>query len=67
MVSTWYHDFNLFTEEVFNVMNARTGLYWTSNTHCGNYVPIYAIGVGATNFAPMSDNTEIAKKIMSAK
>ena len=64
---TWYHDFNLFTEEVFNVMNARTGLYWTSNTHCGNYVPIYAIGVGATNFAPMSDNTEIAKKIMSAK
>lgn len=48
-------------------MNARTGLYWTSNTHCGNYVPIYAIGVGATNFAPMSDNTEIAKKIMSAK
>lgn len=67
MKRTWYHDFNLFTEEVFHVMNDHTGLYWTSNTHCGNYVPVYAIGVGASKFSSMNDNTEISSKIMSAK
>lgn len=66
-LKTWYHDFNVFAEEVYQTLNRHTGLYWTSHTHTGNYVPVFAVGVGAEKFSTMNDNTEISKKIMTAK
>lgn len=64
---TWYHNFNEFTDEVFNLLNAKSGIYFTSDTHTGDYVPVFAIGVGADRFKSITDNTQISKKIMNAK
>ena len=40
---------------------ARVG--WTTGSHCGGPVPVWAIGVGAEKFAGRQDNTDLPKKI----
>ncbi len=60
---TLYNSFNTFTEEVFDIYDSLTGLAFTSNNHTGGLVPVYAIGVGAELFAPISDNTELPAKM----
>lgn len=37
---------------------------WTSRSHTGGHVPIYAIGVGAEKFNGSMDNTDIKGKIL---
>ena len=44
--------------------NARVG--WTTYSHCGGPVPVWAKGVGAEQFAGRQDNTDIPKKICAA-
>jgi len=61
---TLYKDFGEFTVSVFDVLDSFTGLGWTTNGHSGGLVPVYAIGVGAENFASFNDNTELPVKIM---
>lgn len=63
---TLYNSFNTFTEEVFHVFDSLTGLGFTSNHHTGGLVPVYAIGVGAEQFANMNDNTDLPVKILKA-
>jgi len=43
---------------------ARVG--WTTTSHCGGPVPVWAKGVGAELFAARQDNTDIPKKICAA-
>ena len=43
---------------------ARVG--WTTTSHCGGPVPVWAKGVGAEHFAARQDNTDIPKKICAA-
>ena len=43
---------------------ARVG--WTTYSHCGGPVPVWAKGVGAERFAARQDNTDIPKKICAA-
>ena len=44
--------------------DARIG--WTSSSHTGVMVPIFAIGAGSGNFSGRMDNTDIPKKICAA-
>ncbi len=60
---TLYNTFSAFVEDVYKVMDSVTGLGWTTNGHSGGLVPVYAIGVGAEQFAPLNDNTDIPAKI----
>lgn len=43
---------------------ARVG--WTTYSHCGAPVPVWAKGVGSEMFAARQDNTDIPKKICAA-
>lgn len=45
-------------------VEARVG--WTTYSHCGGPVPVWAIGVGAERFAGRQDNTDLPKKICAA-
>ncbi|WP_291528479.1 alkaline phosphatase [Bacteroides sp. UBA939] len=45
------------------VMNQIAMVGWTSEGHTAGYVPVYAVGAGAQQFAGQYDNTEIPKRI----
>lgn len=60
---TEYNSFDKLTEEVFRIMDSRTGLGFTTNTHTGTFVPVFAIGVGAEEFIGVSDNTDLPAKL----
>lgn len=45
------------------IMNQKAQVGWTTNSHSAASVPVYAIGVGAENFAGRMDNTDIKKRI----
>lgn len=62
---TLYATFDGFTNEVFNMLNAKSGMGWTTGGHSGMPVPVYAVGVDAQAFSPLNDNTDIPAKILS--
>ena len=47
-------------------VNAKARVGWTTLSHCGGPVPVWAKGVGAARFAGRQDNTDIPKKICAA-
>lgn len=53
----------VFSAEVWDVINRLTGTGWTTNDHSGAMVPVFAVGVGAEEFAPMHDNTQLPEII----
>lgn len=63
---TLYNSFDEFVLKVFDILDKNTGIGWTSTGHTGGLVPVYAIGNGAELFTPMTDNTAISRKILSA-
>lgn len=63
---TLYNTFNEFTVEVFRVLNDIAGIGWVDTNHTGNYVPVYAAGQGAANFAGIHDNTQLPILILDA-
>jgi alkaline phosphatase len=62
---TLYNNFNAFAVEVFKVLDTVTGIGWTTTSHTGNMVPVYAVGVDAGRFANLNNNIDIPAKIMS--
>lgn len=48
------------------VMSDIAMLSWASHSHSANYVPVYAIGVGAELFKGRVNNVEIPRKIAQA-
>ncbi len=54
-----YNTSNAFTVAAMRAYNNASGWGFTTLNHSGNPVPIYAIGVGAENFARQLDNTQI--------
>ena len=44
-------------------VNIEARIGWTTYSHCGGPVPVWAKGVGAEKFAARQDNTDIPKKI----
>ncbi len=63
---TWYQTFKAFTMKLFDLVNTRYGIGWTSTSHTGNMVPVYAIGEGQELFTGLLDNTDIPKLIKKA-
>ena len=51
---------------VSHIINNKAGLSFTSYAHTGLQIPVYAMGVGADNFAGLYDNTDIFTKTMAA-
>ncbi len=60
---TLYKTFSKFNVEVFDLLAKINGFGWTTSSHTGNLVPVFAIGVGAEAFSPVNNNIEIADKI----
>ena len=46
------------------MLNAKSGLGWTSNSHTGLPVPVFALGAGQEEFKGFYDNTEIYNKMV---
>lgn len=63
---TLYASYNAFADKVFSLINAKSGMGWTSGAHTGSPVPVYAIGVGATQFTGLPDNTALPTLILNA-
>ncbi|MDE7152965.1 MAG: alkaline phosphatase [Muribaculaceae bacterium] len=61
-----YASFNSFAANVFTLLNSMAGVGFTTGSHTGNPVPVYAAGAGAERFANMNNNIEIPVKILDA-
>jgi alkaline phosphatase len=48
---------------ITHILNERASIGWTSYSHTGVPVPVFAQGEGASLFAGFYDNTDIAKKL----
>ncbi|MBU3927786.1 MAG: alkaline phosphatase, partial [Bacteroidetes bacterium] len=51
------------TSFLIKLMSNKAGLGWTSYSHTGINVPVYAIGPGSEMFKGMIDNTDIPKNL----
>lgn len=47
-------------------LNTSAQLGWTTRSHTGIMVPLFAIGAGSSSFAGKMDNTELPRKICAA-
>ncbi|MCL2727277.1 MAG: alkaline phosphatase [Bacteroidales bacterium] len=54
------------TTEAVRKSNRDAKIGWTSSSHTGVAVPVFAIGAGSSNFGGRMDNTDIPKKICAA-
>ena len=52
--------------DVFNTLNRHGGIGFTTSSHTGNFVPLYAIGRDAMLFTRNLDNIEIPGLILKA-
>jgi alkaline phosphatase len=48
---------------ITHILNERASIGWTSYSHTGVPVPVFAMGVGARQFSGFYDNTDTAKRI----
>jgi alkaline phosphatase len=51
---------------ITHILNERASVGWTSYSHTGVPVPVFAIGFDAYRFEGFYDNTDIAKRISAA-
>lgn len=58
---TLYKDFSRFSSVVFNLVNHKNGIGFTTFSHTGNPVPVFAIGKGCEMFSHINNNVEIPK------
>ena len=58
-----YGTYEPLTITITHILNAKSGLGWTSNSHTGLPVPVFALGTGQEEFKGFYDNTEIYKKL----
>ena len=58
-----YGTYEPLTSTITHVLNPKCGPGWTSNSHTGLPVPVFALGAGQEEFKGFYDNTEIYKKM----
>ena len=58
-----YGTYEPLTITITHILNAKSGLGWTSNSHTGLPVPVFALGAGQDEFKGFYDNTEIYNKM----
>jgi alkaline phosphatase len=51
---------------ITHILNERAGIGWTSYSHTGVPVPVFAIGAESQRFSGFYDNTDIAKQMAKA-
>ena len=61
-----YGGYEPLTVTLTHILNNRAGLAWTSYSHTGVPVPIFAMGASADMFDGYYDNTDIFHKILAA-
>lgn len=54
------------SKSAIDSMNAKANIGWTTSSHTGVSVPVYAIGAGSSYFSGRMDNTDIPKNICKA-
>lgn len=52
------------SKESYQEMNNKANVGWTTTSHSGIAVPVFAIGQGSRSFSGRMDNTDIPKKIL---
>lgn len=60
---TMYNVSNRFVEAVFDTFNDIAGIGFTAESHSGDFVPVFAIGVDAQRFNGIHDNTQLPRII----
>lgn len=58
-----YENSNILAYTWLQVLNKNAGIGWTTGSHTGTPVPVFAIGAGSEKFNGYYDNTDIPKKI----
>ncbi len=58
-----YGGYTPFTITITHILNNKSGINFSSYSHTGLPVPVYAKGIGAENFIGYYDNTDINKKL----
>ena len=61
-----YGGYNPLSVTLTHIINNKAGIGWTSYSHTGVPVPVYATGAGAELFNGAYDNTEIFDKLVTA-
>lgn len=61
---TLYASFNEFAVEVFRIFNDAAGLAFTTTSHSGNAVPVFAVGAGAERLKGFNNNVDIPRAIL---
>lgn len=61
-----YSETDLLSKTALSILNKKAGIGWTSGTHTGSPVPVFAIGEGQELFSGLIDNTQIPKGIKKA-
>lgn len=59
-----YGYYDPFTVTITHILNNKAGIDWTSYSHTGVPVPVFALGQGQDMFTGYYDNTDVAKKII---
>ena len=59
-----YGYYDPFTVTITHILNNKAGIDWTSYSHTGSPVPVFAMGQGQDIFTGYYDNTDIGKKII---
>lgn len=54
-----YSTYNGFASAVFKLFSDVSGFGFTTTSHTGNPVPVFAVGVGAENFRSLNNNIDI--------
>lgn len=63
-ISVIYGYYDPFTVTITHILNNKAGIDWTSYSHTGVPIPVFAIGQGMYEFSGYYDNTDVAKKII---
>lgn len=58
-----YYKVDKLSDLAVNILNEIAQISWSSGSHSGVYVPIFAVGTGAENFTGRMDNIDIPEKI----
>ncbi len=63
---TLYANFNSFAVEVFRLVNEAAGVGFTTLSHSGNPVPVFAVGAGSEKFKSLNNNSNLPGLILQA-
>lgn len=59
-----YGTYEPLTVTITHIINNKAGIGWTSYSHTGLPVPVYALGTSSEHFRGSYDNTDIFKKLV---